>query len=71
MFDDLREMSDGTSMFEEPMESPYEIEAEITNRSFFLGMSPAQRFVISLLLLGTVFVVGLMCLMVTEKLLIF
>jgi hypothetical protein len=37
----------------------------------FLGMTAGQRFVISLALMLTVAVVGVLCLLVTEKVLIF
>lgn len=74
MFDDLREMSDGTSMFDEPVESPFNIEEEPyvggSGRPF-LGLTPGQRFFLSILLLGTVIVMGLMCLMVTERIMLF
>ena len=74
MFDDLREMTDGSSMFDEPVESPFSIEEErYTGDSGgnFLGMTPGQRFFISLLLLGTVIVLGMMCLMVTQRVMFF
>ncbi len=74
MFDDLREMSDGSSMFDEPVESPFSIEEEAYisgSGGNFLGMTPGQRFFISLLLLGTVIVLGMMCLMVTQKVMFF
>ncbi len=74
MFDDLREMSDGSSMFDEPVESPFSIEEEAYiggSGGNFLGMTPGQRFFISLLLLGTVIVLGMMCLIVTQKVMFF
>jgi hypothetical protein len=37
----------------------------------FLGLTSAQRFIISLLLLGAVSVIGVLCLLVTEKIWIF
>lgn len=72
MFDDLRgidEEEDG-SMFEEPAELEFDVEDVGPRRGYFLGMTPAQRFLISLLLLGTVIVLGAMCLMVTQKVMI-
>ena len=72
MFDDLRgidEEEDG-SMFEEPAELAFDVEDVGPRRGNFLGMTPAQRFLISLLLLGTVIVLGSMCLMVTQKVMI-
>jgi hypothetical protein len=72
MFDDLRgidEEEDG-SMFEAPPEPAFEVEDVGPRRGYFLGMTPAQRFLISLLLLGTVIIMGAMCLMVTQKVMI-
>jgi hypothetical protein len=40
-------------------------------RGNFLGLTSGQRFILSLLLLGTVVILGLMCLMVTGKVFIF
>ena len=72
MFDDLRGIDeDDGAMFEEPEAVEYEIEEVGPRRGYFLGMTPAQRFLISLLLLGTVLVFGTMCLLVTQKVIIF
>ncbi len=72
MFDDLRgiDEEDDGSMFEEPEELALDVEDVGPRRGYFLGMTPAQRFLISLLLLGTVIVLGAMCLMVTQKVMI-
>jgi len=73
VFDDLRgidEEEDG-AMFEEPAAVEFELEDIGPRRGYFLGMTPAQRFLISLLLLGTVIVFGAMCLLVTQKVMIF
>lgn len=72
MFDDLRgiDEEDDGSMFEEPAELAFDVEDVGPKRGYFLGMTPAQRFLISLLLLGTVIVLGAMCLMVTQKVMI-
>lgn len=69
MFDDLRDMSGDEGVFDNPDIHSYDvfgIETEAPERRF-LGMTAAQRLVISLLLLGTVAVVGLMFLLVFEK----
>jgi hypothetical protein len=69
MFDDLREISNGAIELGE-IESDQEIETVETvetDPTGFLGMTAGQRFVLSLLLLGTVVVLGLTCLMVTAK----
>ena len=73
MFDDLRQLTDDEPLFDSPKEESFEVEPEAPRpqRGYFLGMTPAQRFMLSLLLLGTVVVLGLMCLMLTEKVFIF
>ena len=72
MFDNLRRLSDGEEPFiEEEQEVPFEVKEPRPPRRNFLGMTPGQRLILSLLLLGTVIIMGLMCLMVTEKVFIF
>lgn len=72
MFDNLRRLSDGEDPFiEEEREIPFEVQETRPPRRNFLGMTPGQRLILSLLLLGTVIILGLMCLMVTEKVFIF
>ncbi len=72
MFDDLRgiDEEDDGSMFEEPAELAFDVEDVGPRRAYFLRMTPSQRFLISLLLLGTVIVLGSMCLMVFQKVMI-
>ncbi len=72
MLDDLR--NEATSSFEETPE-PVSEETEyptrrLRPRSHFLGMTPAQRFVITLLLFMMVCVLGAFCLIVFEKVVI-
>ena len=73
MFDELRQLSDGEALFEEAEEYEYEYTPEDLGPPprHFLGLTPGQRFVLSLLLLGTVIVMGLMGLLVMGKLAIF
>ncbi len=73
MFDELRQLSDGEPVFEEPEEYEYEYEVEDLGPPprYFLGLTPGQRFVLSLMMLGTVVVIGLLGLMVLGKLSIF
>lgn len=61
MLDDLREVSS----FDEEL-PPIE-PREYQTRRHFLGMTPAQRFVIVLILMILTFVLSTMCLIVTEK----
>ncbi len=72
MFDNLRRLSDGEEPFEEAAkEIPFEVQETREPRGNFLGLTSGQRFILSLLLLGTVVILGLMCLMVTGKVFIF
>ena len=72
MFDNLRRLSDGEEpYFDEEQEMPFEVKEPRPPRRNFLGLTPGQRLILSFLLLGTVIVMGLMCLMVTEKVFIF
>ncbi len=68
MFDDLRDMPEDSDSLEEEYESPYEAPRPRRRRGRFLGMTAAQRLVISVLLLGAVIVVGSLCLLVAGKL---
>ena len=67
MFDSLRDMSDDSTEFEQPVDTIFEPEPYDPEAGRFLGMTAGQRLVISILLLATVIVLGLTCLMVTEK----
>lgn len=66
MFDNLRDLSDGSSLFEEPADAQYSAVPTGPPRRF-LGMTPAQRFLLSLMLFATVVIIGLMFLLVTER----
>lgn len=67
MFDNLRDISDDSAEFDEPMESIFEPEFEEAGDGRIMGMTAGQRFFISLMLLATVIVLGITCLMVTER----
>ena len=71
MFDSLRDMSDDSTEFEQPVDTIFEPEPHDIGAGRFLGMTAGQRLVISILLLATVIVLGLTCLMVTEKIWLF
>lgn len=66
MFDNLRQASEHSDIFEEPIEE----EPKVTRRrpeSRFLGMTAAQRFLLSLMLFAAVIVIGVMCLVVFQR----
>jgi hypothetical protein len=64
MFDDLRDRSMEDMSPRGRMAAPVET-AQPERR--IIGMTAAQRLVIAIMLLATVFVLGLMCLMVTGR----
>lgn len=67
MFDDLRDMPEDSDFVDEGFGSPYDAPRVRRKRSRFLGLTPAQRLVLSVLLLGTVIVLGTLCLLVAGK----
>ena len=71
MFDSLQEPEDKSAYLDELEESAFGDYMEPAPPRRFLGMTSGQRFLISFLLFGTVVVVGLLCLLVPEKVLIF
>jgi hypothetical protein len=69
MFDDLRQQAN-QSPLGQPEEEPdvYDMkEATAQPRDRLLGMTPAQRFVIAVMLLMMTLILGSLCLLVTEK----
>jgi hypothetical protein len=68
MFDNLREMSDDSALFQEVGDEQPAAKRVRRPRRKFLGMTPGQRFILAILLLFTVLVMGMMCLLVTQKL---
>ena len=72
MFDNLREMSDDSGLFQEvgdEQPAAKRVRRKGSGKKF-LGMTPGQRFILAILLLFTVAVMGMMCLMVTQKVMI-
>lgn len=70
MFDDLRDLTDGPEPTAEQQAvayDSYEIKSAGPETRFF-GMTAAQRFIISLMLLAAAIMMSLMCLLVTGKL---
>ena len=65
MFDDLREQADASSFFDEEGSSLPEVST--LGPKHWLGMTPAQRFVIALILLMAACILSAFCLLVTEK----
>lgn len=70
MFDNLRQQAAGSSPFDEPEDEAAAAEmaqVESAPRGYFLGLTPAQRFVLALMLFLNVAVLGCFCLLATEK----
>jgi len=66
MLDDLREQADTSPLFDLEDEAALE-ELKIATERPFLGMTPAQRFVIALILFLMIFILGAFCLLVFER----
>ena len=64
MLDDFREQADASAF--EGEDAPVFQETPRTERRF-LGMTPAQRFVVALILLLMTCLLGAFCLLVTER----
>ena len=66
MLDDFREQANSSPFFDETDNAEFsDTSTEI--RRQFLGMTPAQRFVIAVLLLVITLLLSSFCLIVTEK----
>ena len=63
MFDNLRDLSDQQS---DPAYDPNYV-AESLPAPRVLGMTAGQRFILSLLLLGAVVMLGILCLVITQR----
>ena len=70
MFEEFEDIAKELA-FDEDDDYLFERYGEEYKKSRFLGMTSAQRFVISILLLATVLVVGTLCLLLTEKIWLF
>ena len=68
MLDDLREQANSSFLDDFDDDSLDETSYEpLTPRGHFLGMKPAQRFVIAILLLFLTCLISTLCLLATEK----
>lgn len=71
MFDNLRDLSDGRKPAEEVVSPAIPTEDyQPKGSGRFLGMTAGQRFVIAVLLFFAVVLLGSMCLLVTERVLL-
>jgi hypothetical protein len=70
MFEDFRKQSDDDSLFEEQSDQQDQLDSGIVvsrSQQHFLGMTPPQRFIIAVMLLMMTCILGMFCLLVTEK----
>jgi hypothetical protein len=67
MFDNLRDLSEGQPAAPKPAPAPAVEEYSAPGSGRMLGMSAGQRLVISILLFFAVVLLGTMCLLVTQR----
>jgi hypothetical protein len=68
MIDNLREEASSKPFFEEEAQfKPAEISPPSRSTGRFFGMTPMQRFIVSLMLMFAVCALGAMCLLITQK----
>jgi hypothetical protein len=68
MFNDLRQQADDSKGFDAESENDLDsIGTYHYSQRHFLGMTPAQRFIIALMLFLIVLITSTFCLFVTEK----
>jgi hypothetical protein len=65
MFEDFRKQAEESDFPDEDQET--ELRGKTSNNGRFLGMTPAQRFIITLMLLFMVAILAILFLMVTQK----
>ena len=66
MFEDFRKQIDDSSFPEDQSEEPGP-KTKIADTVYFLGMTPAQRFVLASMLLVITILLGMLFLLVTSK----
>ena len=71
MFESAQDTTGESSYFDDLDSGSFDSYPASGTKPTFLGMTVGQRFVIALLLLGTVVVVGMLCLIVTERVILF
>ncbi len=67
MLDDLREQADNAAFLEDDADF-FDVERSSSSiQALFLGMTPVQRLIISVMLLMMVCILSTFCLLVTER----
>jgi hypothetical protein len=67
MFEDFRKQAESSEFDDEFQEEALSAETPRKNHSRFLGLTPIQRFIIALMLMFMITILGILFLMVTEK----
>jgi hypothetical protein len=67
MFDDIRDLSENSDLLEQGEGDSFEIYGDAPRGGGFMGLTAGQRLVLSILLLAVVVVMGLTCLLVTQR----
>ena len=67
MFEDFRKQADEADFPVEEQEEELLVETSHKSNGRFLGMTPVQRFIIALMLLFMIIILGVLFLLVTEK----
>lgn len=67
MFEDFRKQAEQADFPEEDQDAELRAKTSSNNNGRFLGMTPVQRFIISLMLLFMITILGILFLMVTQK----
>lgn len=70
MLEEFREKAYSPDFFEQENEEPGIVEVVVQEKGPFLGMSPVQRFLLSLMLFMIVCLVSSLALLVAEKVVI-
>jgi hypothetical protein len=78
MFDNLRDSAESSfyeeepnELYKEPVAQPVSRRRAVTSGGRFLGMTPQQRFLLSVMLLFTVCIMGALAMFVLEKMSLF
>jgi hypothetical protein len=67
MFEDFRKQAEAADFPEEEQEESLQVETSHNDKNRFLGLNPMQRFILALMLMFMVIILGLLFLLVTEK----
>jgi len=71
MFDSLRDLTDESEPTPQVDELAFEYEEPVEEGPYFMGMTPAQRLILALMIFAVVAVMGTTCMVVTERFWIF